>query len=207
MINYLNEKNRSGFESHPDFISTSLTEEYLLWTARLPKEQLDFIPFQELWASRPDDFSIIKMLGKDLPSPRWTQAYGKDYKFSGNVNEALSVPPLLQNIHSWCKSNIDKRLNGLLVNWYDGQLDHYIGKHRDSTIQMIEGVPIVTISLGDSRVFRLRPFRGKGFTDFPVDNGTIIVLPYATNKAFTHEIPKGKKYRGQRISITLRGFE
>ena len=37
------------------------------------------------------------------------------------------------------------------------RLDHYIGAHRDSTASMIEGVPIVTVSLGEERAFRLRP--------------------------------------------------
>ena len=54
---------------------------------------------------------------------------------------------------------------------------------------MIEGVPIVTMSLGEERVFRLRPWKGAGFIDFPVRNGTVIVMPYVTNKHWTHEVP------------------
>ena len=54
---------------------------------------------------------------------------------------------------------VDDRLNGLLLNWYDGRLGHYIGKHRDSRVNMIHGAPIVTISLGEERSFRLAPWR------------------------------------------------
>ena len=57
----------------------------------------------------------------------------------------------------WSRSEIHDGLNGVLLNWYDGTLGHYIGKHRDSTTNMVSGTPIVTVSLGEARVFRLRP--------------------------------------------------
>ena len=150
---------------------------------------------------------LQKIHGKEVKTPRWQMPYGKDYHFSGNTYEAVAVPDMLVPIHNWCKENIYDNLNGLLLNWYDGDLKHYIGKHRDSTRNMILDAPIVTISLGDERVFRLRPYGEKGMIDFPAPHGTIFVLPYSTNKAFTHEVPHFQKFRGRRVSITLRGFK
>ena len=92
------------------------------------------------------------------------------------------------------------------MNWYEGGLKHYIGKHRDSTVNMIKDAPIVTLSLGEERVFRVRPFRGKGMMDFKASNGSMFIMPYDTNKAFTHEVPHFSKNIGQRISITFRAF-
>jgi alkylated DNA repair dioxygenase AlkB len=98
-------------------------------------------------------------------------------------------------------------LNGLLLNWYDGQLGHYIGPHHDSRKFMIVGAPIVTVSLGEERVFRLTQPKTKEHREFPACDGTVFVMPYDTNLVWKHEVPKSAKRRGRRISITLRAFE
>jgi alkylated DNA repair dioxygenase AlkB len=74
---------------------------------------------------------------------------------------------------------------------------------------MIPEVPIVTISLGDERIFRLRPWPAKLKSepvDFPAQNGTVFVMPYETNRAYTHEVPPSNRHLKRRISITVRGF-
>ena len=66
---------------------------------------------------------------------------------------------------------------------------------------------IVTVSLGETRVFWLRRYGGKGLVDFRAGDGTILLMPYETNRAWTHEVLARRKYQGRRISITLRAFE
>jgi len=156
----------------------------------------------------PETFHLIKMHGKDVRTPRWQQAYGADYRYTGNTNRARPVPSELATLHSEIQEHIDRRLNGLLLNWYDAEHGHYIGKHRDSTINMVSGAPIVTISLGAERVFRIRRWKGDSLVhDIPTGNGTVIVMPYAVNLAWTHEVPHTAKVIGRRISITARAFE
>jgi alkylated DNA repair dioxygenase AlkB len=167
----------------------------------------DAAGFERLWALHPETFHRIKMHGKEVATPRWQQAYGADYRYTGNVNRALPVPAELAAIHAWLRARIDPRLNGLLLNWYDAEHAHYIGRHRDSTSNMIDGAPIVTVSFGAERVFRLRRWKGDETLELPTGNGTLIVMPYATNLAWTHEVPHHAKSRGRRISITARGFE
>ena len=92
---------------------------------------------------------------------------------------------------------------------YDGALSHYIGRHRDSTMNLIPDSPILTISFGEARIFRIRPYgrtdRSRKF-DFPTTNGSMFVMPYETNLAFTHEVSRSSPQMGLRISITLRAF-
>ena len=175
---------------------------------RLPDALVpDAAGFARLWSLHPDTFHVIKMHGKDVRTPRWQQAYGADYRYTGNTNRALPIGEELAPLHTWIRE-IDPRLNGLLLNWYDAEHGHYIGKHRDSTINMIEGAPIVTISLGAERVFRIRRWKGDATThDIPTGNGTVIVMPYAVNLAWTHEVPHNAKAAGRRISLTARAFE
>jgi alkylated DNA repair dioxygenase AlkB len=191
----------AGFECH------GLDSENCLWTGQLP-EHLAFSAeeFSVVWAMHPPEFHEIKMHGRPVKTPRWQQAYGTDYHYTGRVNKALPIPPRLVPLWEWAKQTIDARLNGLLLNWYDGQLGHYIGRHRDSTTHRIEGAPIVTISLGAARTFRLRPYRGPGRADFPVRDGSVLIIPFVTNESWTHEVPKGKRDAGRRISVTMRAF-
>jgi len=55
-------------------------------------------------------------------------------------------------------------------------------------------------------VFRVRPWRGTGFVDLPVENGSVIVVPWTTNRAYTHEVPAAAAAQGRRISVTIRAF-
>ena len=191
----------------PDFATVDLDATHTLRHGRLPEELLPDGPaFGTLWASHPAERHEIHIHGRTVRTPRWQQAYGRDYRFSGQTYAALPVPHSLAPLRDWCRRTVDARLNGLLLNWYDGSLGHYIGPHRDSTRHLVAGSPIVTVSLGESRVFRLRPVGGKGFVDVPVDAGSVVVLPWDTNLAWKHEIPRSKRHAGRRISVTLRAF-
>jgi alkylated DNA repair dioxygenase AlkB len=190
------------------FTCHQLDEGHCFYSGGLPSElTFDENQFESLWHQHPNEFHEIMMHGRLVKTPRWQQAYGKDYHYTGNVNRALPVPQILQPLHHWCQNTIDARLNGILLNWYDGSLGHYIGAHRDSTTNMLVDAPIVTASFGQSRVFRLRPWKGKGFLDFRADHGTVFIMPYATNQAWTHEVPKAKRFQQRRISVTLRAFQ
>jgi alkylated DNA repair dioxygenase AlkB len=71
----------------------------------------------------------------------------------------------------------------------------------------VADAPIVTVSLGEQRVFRLTHPEAGGRRDFPARDGTVFVMPYDTNLAWKHQVPRSARSRGRRISITLRAFE
>jgi alkylated DNA repair dioxygenase AlkB len=194
--------NLSGFTTHV------LEDGRTFIAGRLPERLLlDERQFEQLWSMHPKKRHVIHMVKGPVATPRWQQAYGADYHYTGSVNRAEPVPDSLQPYLSWGCENVHPQLNGILANWYDGSLGHYIGKHRDSTINMIPAAPIVTISFGEERVFRLRPWKGRGYRDFLTQPGGVFVMPFETNLHWTHEVPKSAKHCGQRISITLRAFE
>ena len=191
----------AGFECHD--LGGGLTFRAGCLPARL---RFDAAAFEALWRLHPPEYHEILMHGRVVKTPRWQQAFGMDYRYTGRVNRALPVPPLLGPLHDWARGLVDGRLNSLLVNWYDGALGHYMGRHRDSTGEMIEGAPIVTVSLGGGRVFRLRPYRATGRRDFPARDGAVFVMPYETNRAWTHEVPRAVRSAGRRVSVTFRAF-
>lgn len=194
-------------EKYDGFECYKLDDNHRFHVGRLPGERvLNADEFESLWHLHPEEYHKITIHGREVATPRWQQAYGSDYHYTGRVNKALPVPPLLSSLLEWCQTTIDIRLNGILVNWYNGQLKHYIGAHRDSTKNMAKGSPIVTISFGEQRIFRLRPWKGRKFTDFKTADGCVFVMPYETNLAWTHEVPHFGKCQGRRISVTARAF-
>lgn len=163
--------------------------------------------FDHFWDQHPPKFHQIMMHGRMVRTPRWQAAYGRDYEYTGNVNVASPVTAEIEPFLSWAQSTIATSLNGVLVNFYDGALGHYIGPHRDSTKNLDPAAPIVIISTGEARTFRLRRWRDEGQKwDVLVDAGSVLVLPFQTNLVFTHEVPASKRLTGRRISMTFRAF-
>ncbi|MGB1013083.1 MAG: alpha-ketoglutarate-dependent dioxygenase AlkB [Nannocystaceae bacterium] len=161
----------------------------------------------ELWALHPADYHEISIHGRRVLTPRWQQAYGADYHYTGRTNRALPIPALLQPLLAWSREAIYPQLNGLLLNWYDAAHNHYIGRHRDSTKNRVPDSPIVTISFGEDRTFRLREWRGSLRYDFAAVDSSVFVIPFATNLRWTHEVPHFAQNVGRRISLTLRAFQ
>jgi len=194
-----------------DFMCHKLAANDVLLEGSLPDSLLiNGDQFEILWDMHPVEYHMIQMHGRLVKTPRWQQTYGMDYHYTGQTNQALPIPPVLKILLDWSRGTIDSRLNGILVNWYDGRLGHYIGRHRDSIQNMIIGAPIVTISFGESRIFRLRPWPSRtdgSPIDFMARNGKVFVMPWETNRHFYHEVPFSKNCLERRVSVTIRGFE
>jgi alkylated DNA repair dioxygenase AlkB len=178
-----------------------------VWIGRLPPRHCwCSAQFDAFWALHPDKLHAVRLFGRRVAVPRWSEAYGQDYRYSGTLHRASPVPDMLAPLLAWSKIEVEERLNGVLVNWYDGSLGHKIGPHRDAEKELVVGAPIITISFGETRSFRLRPYKGRAVHDIEVADNSVLVLPYATNLAFTHEVPASKRRMGRRISVTLRDF-
>jgi len=164
--------------------------------------------FQRLWEMHPTTYTEAMIHGRRVNMPRWIQAYEKDYPYSNQTAVALAAPPEIKHFLDWSIAEIDPRHNGILINWHDGKEGHYHGKHRDSEKGLIPGTRIITISLGEERVFRLRPHRSPAgvMHDVILKHGDFIVIPWETNRRWTHEIPRLARYQGRRISVTIRAF-
>ena len=170
-----------------------------------PGQLLDERRFEELWGMHPREQPEVRFGDTVVEAPRWHRAYGHDYEFSGFISRAQSVPAILSPLLSWTREAIDERINGLLVNWYDGAREHRIAPHKDSPVGRIPGCPIVTVSFGAPRTFQMIVRRRR--VSLPTHDGSVIVIPDATNKRFAHAVPHLPEDSGRRISVTLRGFD
>lgn len=171
-----------------------------------------------LWNLHPKEKSKVFVHGKWHDTPRYLQTYMKDYPFSGSTCKVIENLPSEMEVYKYYANELTNYLgsfpiNGFLVNWYQNG-SSYIGHHADKTkIKgkqiLVPGVPILTISLGQSRTFRIRDIKTqKKIIDISLHHGMVCVMSYEMQSLYHHEITKQSPnvIPGGRISITMRRF-
>jgi alkylated DNA repair dioxygenase AlkB len=171
--------------------------------------------FADAWKEHPNEYKTIKMFGKDVLLPRYQSAYGKAYKFSGKVSEALPLTPLMDGMITRLNRVITpdgqdpmNAFNMCLCNWYEPQ--HYIGPHSDDMRQLIPKSPIASISWGLARTFVLTPKSKDGVTKRMVLNsGDMVIMGGSCQATHKHEVLKLKssEKKGNRVNFTFRCFK
>jgi len=162
--------------------------------------------FDQLWALRPTERSQIRLYGKTYDVPRRQRSYGRDYTFAGTSHPAASMPPPLQAFMRWSGTLELGTFDQLMVNWYaDG--NDCIAAHADDEPQLVVGAPIVTVSLGATRTFRVRDAATRKLVrDVPATHGKVLVMCGAFQQELKHEIPRTARVMAPRISLTFRQF-
>ena len=167
------------------------------------------LKFNDLWKLKPDEKEKINMFGKIIEPPRFSKTYLTDYNFSGkNHVSEKKIPQELEKIHNFFQF-FNKKFNGILVNWYEP--DGYIGFHSDDEKKLIQGEPILTLTLlenkDEPRKFVLKSKTSDDKSEFFLNHGDIFIMGGDCQKTHKHSVPKSSKYKFKRISITIRAFE
>jgi alkylated DNA repair dioxygenase AlkB len=188
-------------------MSTSLVTMNLDEKSWIIKDQIPkflFIDnFDILWSLHPEEYGQVKIYGKLINTPRWQQCYMRDYTFSGITHKALPLPEEFKPYLEFANSLGHGTFNIALINYY-GHGGHYIGKHSDNEPVIIPNSPIVSISLGATRTFRIRnKSNNEIIHDIELKHGTYLVMGGEMQKRYLHEVPKVAK-SDQRINITFR---
>lgn len=148
-----------------------------------------------VWEQKPGIFGQMQ--------PRLTASYGDEgvtYRNSGTVNVALPWTPTLLEIKEMIEA-VKGQYNYCLLNRYRSGQDS-MGMHSDDEPEM--GNVIGSLSLGATRIFRIKHNKTKETTSFPVGHGTLIIMAGAMQRFWKHEIPKTKQAVEERINLTFR---
>jgi alkylated DNA repair dioxygenase AlkB len=96
--------------------------------------------------------------------------------------------------------------NSILVNYYrDG--NDYIGSHSDNEKELDSKMGVLMISLGSTRLFRIRDKKSKDvIKDINICNGDLTIMSGKFQKELKHEIVKESSIDKPRISFTFRKF-
>lgn len=193
---------------------------------KLLKCPSDILPeWHQLWSQHPTTFDSIHTPRGETPLPRYQQNFGHDYTYGGKKNQSCpDIPDNLLPLVKWIRETLHVPVNGILVNWYDGN-DHYIGAHSDKTTELVPNSSIVSISLGQpigplsvgenvgKRRFLIREKATKvKVTEYLLSHGDCLIMKGGCQERYTHEVPKVREgdpflMWGQRINITARCFQ
>jgi hypothetical protein len=94
---------------------------------RLPPDlRVDAPLFDVLWALHPAKFGTIKIAGKQIATPRWTQSYGESYTFSNETHDALPLAthPFFEHLQKRVSDVCGCAYTQMLVNWYADVFRH-----------------------------------------------------------------------------------
>lgn len=147
------------------------------------------------WEQKPGIFGHMQ--------PRLIASYGDEnttYKYSGVTNVALPWTTTLLDIKAKIES-VQGEYNFCLLNRYRNGSDS-MGWHADDEPEMS---PVIgSLSLGETRKFRIRHNQTRETQTFEVANGTLIIMAGTMQQHWQHEVPKTKKRVGERINLTFR---
>ena len=80
----------------------------------------------------------------------------------------------------------------------------YVGWHSDNERDMGARPVIASLSLGASRVFRVRPRSGGSSKGLLLRHGSLLVMWGDSQSLFKHSVPRTAQPVGERVNLTYR---
>jgi alkylated DNA repair dioxygenase AlkB len=128
------------------------------------------------------------------------------YKYSNKLTKSQPLTASMNELIIAINLIMGTEFNGMLVNQYKNGND-YIGQHSDSEIGL-ETFGVVAISYGAERIFRIRnKYDKQKVFDVNTTHCSILHMGGKFQELYTHEIPKQKKIKDGRFSITFRSHK
>lgn len=150
------------------------------------------------------------MFGRQVAIPRLQAWYGDPnctYRYSGlQLNPLPWTPDLLQ-----LKARVEKlcqhTFNSVLLNLYRTGSDSN-GWHSDDEKELGEQPVIASLSLGETRRFRLRHKYDKDIApiNLNLSSGSLLCMSGHSQSCWQHCIPKTARTVGPRINLTFRNI-
>jgi len=149
----------------------------------------------------------IKIFGKLILQPRltaWVGDEGARYRYSGLNLQPAPWSAELGSIKVRLESGTGFKFNSALLNLYRDGRDS-MGWHRDNEPELGPNPVIASVSLGATRLFKLRHYQDKALKlDIPLENGSVLIMQGSTQHFWEHSIPKTSRPVGPRLNITFR---
>lgn len=174
----------------------------------------DFVPageraalFAALRDGIPWETHVIRLFGRDIPSPRlscWIGDPGTSYVYSGTRFEPHPWTHQLLDLHDRIAAATGARYNSVLANRYRNGRDS-MGFHADDEAELGPQPVIASLSFGATRRFVLRHRRRKHEkSTLELTDGSLLVMQGDTQRNWNHALPKTARPVGERINLTFR---
>ncbi|HYP02917.1 MAG TPA: alpha-ketoglutarate-dependent dioxygenase AlkB [Cyanobium sp.] len=153
---------------------------------------------------------MITLFGRTTPIPRlscWMGDPGCHYTYSGVRNQLEPWSPRVQELRLKVEEAVGCRFNSLLLNLYRDGSDK-LDWHADDERELDPASPIVSLSLGAARTFRLRPRDPERIPcaslTFELGHGDLLVMDPPTQEHWLHQVPRRLRVKTPRLNLTFR---
>ncbi|RJF99340.1 alpha-ketoglutarate-dependent dioxygenase AlkB family protein [Noviherbaspirillum saxi] len=163
---------------------------------------------QALLAETPWRQESIVLWEKEYLQPRlsaWYGDAGSVYAYSGKRFHPLPWTDTLLAIKHDVEAATSQRFNSVLLNLYRDENDG-VGWHSDAEQELGRLPVIASLSLGETRTFRLRHRTRKDITPVSIEltDGSLLLMAGETQRKWQHTITKERMPREARINLTFR---
>lgn len=167
--------------------------------------------FDELYENGALKSHSFKMFGKGCTQNRETcnLSNGCRYSYSGIDIPPLPIPeklvPFVRRLGELAGEDFGDLQTLCVLNRYrDGKRD--IGWHSDDERDLDQSHAIVSLSIGATRDFKMRPRQPprEMIKTFSLDGGSVLVMHPGTQERWQHCVPKRMAVKEVRYNLTLR---
>jgi alkylated DNA repair dioxygenase AlkB len=152
----------------------------------------------------------IEVWGKSHLQPRLTAWYGDpgaQYAYSGIKLQPLAWTTSLLAIKKDVEERSVCRFNSVLINLYRNEQDS-VGWHSDDEAELGRDPVIGSLSLGETRTFKMRHKKNKRGKQLAIDltHGSFLLMAGPTQRCWVHAIDKERTPKQPRINLTFRSI-
>jgi len=148
----------------------------------------------------------VRLFGREIDSPRLAAWYGDPgarYTYSGLANEPMPWIEPLPEARRLAERLAGASFNGVLLNFYRDGGDS-MGWHSDDEPELDPRAPVVSLSLGAARRFRLRHRRlAERRLELELAPGSLLIMHPPLQREWRHAVPR-QAGAGVRINLTFR---
>lgn len=152
---------------------------------------------------------IFKIYGKSISAPRLTSWFSDpmvSYRYSGKKRFGKPLTPELFQLRQILNARLNVHFNFVLANFYRDGKD-YVGWHADDEPDLGSRPLIASISLGESRRFRVRHNSRKVTESIDLVHGSLLIMRGQSQSHFKHCLAKTKRLVNSRINLTFRTIQ
>ena len=152
---------------------------------------------------------IFKIYGKSISAPRLTSWFSDpmvSYRYSGKKRIGKPFTPELFQLRQILNAHLNVHFNFVLANFYRDGKD-YVGWHADDEPDLGSRPLIASISLGESRRFRVRHNSRKVTESIDLVHGSLLIMRGQSQSHFKHCLAKTKRLVNSRINLTFRTIQ
>jgi alkylated DNA repair dioxygenase AlkB len=157
------------------------------------------------------DFSnIIELIpGQPKKMKRYRASCGDyddlAYSYTQKPDYAVKWTPMMRDMKDVIEQMTGNTFNYALINAYSDS-SVVIGHHADKELELEPGYPIISVNIGATRDFQIKPRKGtlgeyhwknwqsnklvKGYLNIELSHGDVLVMGGDMQKNFTHAVPK-----------------